>query len=67
MEFLIGRLLGTKLAETGLLEVCQEACLRMGVDLEELRDEARVIQPWAMAGFGRLAACFLDSLGTLGC
>src|SRR5437762_4252591 len=39
MEFLIGRLLGTNLQNLGLLEVCQEALLRMGVDLEELREE----------------------------
>ena len=38
MEFLIGRLLGTNLQNLGLLEVCQEALLRMGVDLEELRE-----------------------------
>src|SRR5919197_5930421 len=38
MEFLIGRLLGTNLQNLGLLELCQEALMRMGVDLEELRE-----------------------------
>ena len=65
MEFLVGRLLGNNLINLGLLEVCREALTHLGVDLEEVR----AMEPDAAlgnGGLGRLAACFLDSLATLG-
>jgi starch phosphorylase len=65
MEFLMGRALGNGLHNLGLLDSCKEALSAMGVDL----DEARQAEPDAAlgnGGLGRLAACFLDSLASLG-
>ncbi|MBI3248277.1 MAG: glycogen/starch/alpha-glucan phosphorylase [Deltaproteobacteria bacterium] len=65
MEFLMGRSLGNNLHNLGLFETCQQALLDLGVDLEEVR----AVEPDAAlgnGGLGRLAACFLDSLATLG-
>lgn len=65
MEFLIGRSLGNNLVNLGLLETCRETLLKMGYDLEEVRD-SEADAALGNGGLGRLAACFLDSLATLG-
>jgi len=65
MEFLMGRALGNSLYNLGLLDTCREALANMGADLEEIRS----VEPDAAlgnGGLGRLAACFLDSLASLG-
>ena len=65
MEFLMGRALGNNLYNMGLLETCREALVSLGADLEEIRE----VEPDAAlgnGGLGRLAACFLDSLASLG-
>jgi len=65
IEFLPGQFLKNNLLNMGLYEVCQEAVKKMGFDLEEIAE----IEPDAglgNGGLGRLAACFLDSLATLG-
>jgi starch phosphorylase len=65
MEFLIGRLLEDAILNLGLTEVATEAVAGLGQDLRTVLDD----EPDAAlgnGGLGRLAACFLDSLSTLG-
>jgi glycogen phosphorylase len=65
LEFLIGRLLLDNLSNLGLLEVTRQALDELGVDLERIRQ----IEPDAAlgnGGLGRLAACFMESMATLG-
>jgi starch phosphorylase len=65
MEFLMGRALGNNLYNLGLLDTCRKALADMGVDLEEVR-AAEPDAALGNGGLGRLAACFLDSLASLG-
>jgi len=65
LEFLIGRLLGTNTLNLGLFRQTEEAMNELGLDLDELR-ECESDAGLGNAGLGRLAACFLDSMATLG-
>ena len=65
LEFLIGRLLFDALGNLGLTETVREALREFGVDLDRLRK----LEPDAAlgnGGLGRLAACFMESMATLG-
>ena len=65
MEFLMGRALGNNIINLQAYEPVKEALEELGVDLNVVEDE----EPDAAlgnGGLGRLAACFLDSLATLG-
>ena len=65
MEFLMGRALGNNLINLCAYKQVKEALDEMGFDLNVIEDQ----EPDAAlgnGGLGRLAACFLDSLATLG-
>lgn len=65
LEFLIGRLLTDSLSNLGLLDTAREALAGLEVDF----DEIRLLEPDAAlgnGGLGRLAACFMESMATLG-
>ena len=65
MEFLMGRALGNNLISLSYYDQIKEALDEMGFDLNFIEDQ----EPDAAlgnGGLGRLAACFLDSLATLG-
>ncbi|MDB6167008.1 MAG: malP [Lacunisphaera sp.] len=64
LEYLMGRLFGTNLLATGLLDTAKEALQSLGQDFEKIR-QAEADMGLGNGGLGRLAACFLDSLATL--
>jgi len=66
MEFLIGRLLEDGIVNLQLLDEVQEACTALELDFATVMHD----EPDAAlgnGGLGRLAACFLESLSTIGC
>ncbi len=65
MEFLIGRTLENSLVNLGILENCRKAVHDIGFDLD-LLIEMEADAGLGNGGLGRLAACFLDSMATLG-
>lgn len=65
LEFLIGRLLGSNILNLGLMKESNEAMRVLGIDMNKVRD-CEVDAGLGNGGLGRLAACFLDSMATLG-
>ena len=65
IEFLLGRLLNANLINLDMKDICKEAMKDLGLDIQELFKQ----EPDAglgNGGLGRLAACFIDSLASLG-
>jgi glycogen phosphorylase len=64
-EYLLGRALGNNLTALGMMEAACEALAELGVSLDDLL-EVEADAGLGNGGLGRLAACFLDSMATLG-
>ena len=65
IEFLMGRALGNNIINLGEQKEIREALEELGFDLNAIEDQ-EPDPALGNGGLGRLAACFLDSLATLG-
>src|SRR5690349_5826222 len=65
LEFLMGRWLSDNLCNLRLNEPCRGVLAELGISLDEVLD-SEADAGLGNGGLGRLAACFLESLATLG-
>ncbi|MBQ9458027.1 MAG: glycogen/starch/alpha-glucan phosphorylase [Bacilli bacterium] len=65
MEFLMGRLLTSNMQNLGVYDIAKEGLEELGIDIGELED-MEADAGLGNGGLGRLAACFLDSIASLG-
>ncbi|KAJ1519591.1 hypothetical protein ONE63_004866 [Megalurothrips usitatus] len=65
LEYYMGRSLQNTMINLGIQGACDEAMYQVGLDIEELED-LEEDAGLGNGGLGRLAACFLDSMATLG-
>lgn len=64
-EFLIGKLLSNNMINLGIYNEVKEMLAQAGKNISEI-EEIEVEPSLGNGGLGRLAACFLDSIATLG-
>jgi len=65
LEFLIGRTLTNSLINLCIMDECKAAIKELGIDFETIVEEEKDAG-LGNGGLGRLAACFLDSMATIG-
>ena len=65
MEFLLGRALGNNMINLKMYKEVKEALGEIGLNLDEIEDQ-EPDPALGNGGLGRLAACFMESLATLG-
>ncbi|XP_070578509.1 glycogen phosphorylase, muscle form-like [Ptychodera flava] len=65
LEYYMGRTLTNTMVNLGIQSECDEAMYQLGLDIEELED-IEEDAGLGNGGLGRLAACFLDSMASLG-
>ncbi len=65
MEFLMGRLLMNNLMNLGIYDVAKKGLAELGIDINKIEDQESDAG-LGNGGLGRLAACFLDSISSLG-
>jgi len=65
LEYYMGRSLSNTMINLGIQSECEEAMYQLGLDIESLEDMEEDAG-LGNGGLGRLAACFLDSMATLG-
>ncbi|XP_076355276.1 glycogen phosphorylase-like isoform X1 [Tachypleus tridentatus] len=65
LEYYMGRTLSNTMLNIGIQGACDEAMYQLGLDIEDLED-IEEDAGLGNGGLGRLAACFLDSMATLG-
>uniref|UniRef100_A0A4W4HB11 Alpha-1,4 glucan phosphorylase n=1 Tax=Electrophorus electricus TaxID=8005 RepID=A0A4W4HB11_ELEEL len=65
LEFYMGRALQNTMVNLALENACDEAAYQLGLDMEDLEDMEEDAG-LGNGGLGRLAACFLDSMASLG-
>lgn len=65
LEYYTGRSLANTMLNLGIGNSCDEAVYQLGLDIEELEEQEQDAG-LGNGGLGRLAACFLDSMASLG-